>query len=425
MRTLAAVCLALLLVPAARGQSPLGEALKDIPVAKHWIYDDFPKAVTEAKAANKPLMVVIRCVPCPPGKTLDMAVATPDKDLEEIEKKFVCVRLIQTNNIDLSLFQYDYDMSWSSMFLTPDLTVLGRYGTRAGNQANSDTYLSTAAFAKSAQRALDLFKAYPGNKAALAAKTGPKPEYASGNKIPGLTERPDVATMRQNCIHCHMLKEHALRAKWQAGTLTKNDLYVFPLPQNIGLTIDKDDGLLVSAVAAGSPAEKAGLMAGDSLTAINKQPLISIADMQWALNAAPSDGTLEVQFQRGGQALTKSVALSGEWKKSDLSWRSSSWLALRQGVKFDALTAEERAARKIDDGKLALLVRGLFGQGGPKVQQAGLKQNDVIVAVDGKSDPLSESEFLVALRLNHGPKDSVKLTVLRGNEQKELTIPLW
>lgn len=427
MRTLLALATCLTIAPLHAATSPLGEALKDIPVADHWIYDDFPKAVAEAKSGNKPLLVVIRCVPCPPGKTLDVAVATPDKDLAEIEKQFVCVRLIQTNNIDLSLFQYDYDMSWSSMFLTPDLEVLGRYGTRAGSQANSDTYLSAAAFAKSAQRALDLFKGYPGNKAELAAKKGKQPEYTSANKIPGLTNRPSVATMRQECIHCHMVKEFALRAKWEAGKLTKDDLFVFPLPQSIGLVMDKDDGLLLQGIVAGSPAEKAGLVKGDVLAAINGQPLISMSDIQWALNAAPNNGTLEVKFRRNGETLARSLTLAGEWKNTDIAWRASSWYGLRHGLKVDPLTAGEKANRKIDADKLALAVKNIYApQGKPNVvQQAGLRTNDVIVAVDGKTDSMSESEFLVGLRLNHGPKDSVKLTILRGSERQELTIPMW
>jgi len=52
-------------------QSELGKSVKDFPVAAHWIYDDLAKAKAEAKESGKPLLVVLRCVPCPPGKTLD------------------------------------------------------------------------------------------------------------------------------------------------------------------------------------------------------------------------------------------------------------------------------------------------------------------------------------------------------------------
>ncbi len=428
MRTLFPLCLALICLAPLHAQSPLGESLKDIPVADHWIYDDFPKAVAQAKAENKPLLVVIRCVPCPPGKTLDIAVMTPDKELAAIEQQFVCVRLIQTNNLDLALFQYDYDMSWASMFLTPDLAVLGRYGTRAGSQANSDTYLSKAGFAKAAERALALFKDYPNNAAELAAKKGTKPQYTKPSEIPGLSDRPGVATVRQNCVHCHMLKEFGLRAKWEAGKLTKDDLYLYPLPQNIGLTIDKHDGLLVASVAAGSPADKAGLKAGDTLAAIGTQSLISMADIQWALNAAPSDGSLTVKIVRGGQPQVKTLALSGDWKKSDIAWRASSWYGLRHGVKFDPLSPADKEKRGLSAEQLALLIRNIYspqGKGPHAVLRAGLKQNDVIVAVDGQTQAMNESDFIVYLRTAHGPGESVKFTILRGDQRRELTIPLW
>jgi serine protease Do len=406
-------------------KTPLGESIKDIDVAPHWIYDDWSKAQAEAKSTGKPLLVVIRCVPCPPGRTLDGQVMMPEGDLERLEKEFVCVRLIQTNGLDLKTFQYDYDMSWSAMFLNADLTIYGRYGSRAASGAGSDNLLTVAAFTRAAERALSLHKKYPENKEALAAKTGPAPEYAVPEKTPGLTDKPTPATTRQNCIHCHMVKEFAIRAKWEAGKLTEKDLYVFPMPERVGLTLDLADGLLVKSVQDRSAAATAGLKAGDQLVSLGGQPLVSTADVQWVLNAAPATTELPVTFRRGEETLEKVLKLSGDWKEYDIGWRASSWYGLRQGVKFEPLPAAERASRGLKENELALVVKGLFGKGGPKVQQAGLKQGDVIVAVDGKSEPLSESDFLVYLRTQHGPKDSVKFTIFRGKERQDLTVPLW
>jgi hypothetical protein len=411
--------------PAAAEPSELGKSLKDIPVADHWIYDDLPRAVAEAKSSGKPLLVVLRCVPCPPGKALDERVMMPDKELAEIERQFVCLRVIQTNGLDLGVFQYDYDQSWAAMFLNADMTVYGRYGTRAASGPQSDGLLSQGGFQHAAERALALHKAYPGNKAQLAAKSGAKPEYKTPTEIPGLTDRPAKATVRQQCIHCHMVKEFAMRAKWEAGKLTKDDLYVYPMPERIGLTMDVEDGLLVKTVAAGSPAAKAGLASGDELLSMASQPLVSTADIQWALHRLPNESSLPVAIRRQGQSQTKTVSLAGDWKKSDIGWRASSWYGLRHGVKTEPLPAAEKSSRGIKDGGLALVVKGLHGKGGPKVQAAGLRMNDVIVAVDGKSEALSESDFLAHLRLNHGPEDKVRLTVLRGDDRKELTIPLW
>jgi hypothetical protein len=135
-------------------RSPLGVSLKDIEVADHWIYDDWPAAQAEAKKTGKPILAVIRCVPCPPGKDLDLKVMQPGEELAELEKQFVCVRIIQTNRLDLKLFQYDYDMSWAAMFMKADGTIYGRYGSRESSGKGSDSILSAFAFAKQPRRAL-------------------------------------------------------------------------------------------------------------------------------------------------------------------------------------------------------------------------------------------------------------------------------
>jgi hypothetical protein len=403
----------------------LREILKDIPTADHWIYDDLPKAIAEAKETGKPLMVVVRCVPCPPGRTLDQQVMQPDKALERLEKQFVCVRVIQTNGLDLKTFQYDYDMSWSGLFLNADLTIYGRYGTRNASGPGSDTLLSQAAFRKAAERALALHKEYPANREALAAKTGGEPAYARPELTPGLTDKGSKATSKQNCIHCHMVKEFAMRAKWEQGTLAESDLYVYPQPRQIGLELDLNDGLRVKSVAQKSPAAKAGIKFGDQFLTLSGQPLVSTADIQWVLHNAPNETTLKGTVERGGKPVEVTLELSGDWKKSDIAWRASSWYGLRQGVKFDPLLEVEKSNRGIRGDGLALVVKGLFGKGGPKVQQAGLKQGDVIVAVDGKTDAMTEGDFLAYLRLTHGPGESVKLTILRGAARSEVTVPLW
>jgi serine protease Do len=406
-------------------KTPLGEALKDIDVADHWIYDDWPLGLARSKQTGKPLLVVLRCVPCPPGKTLDIAVMQPDKSLEELEKKFVCVRIIQANRLDLDLFQYDYDMSWAAMFLNSDGTIYGRYGSRDVSGPQSDALLSVTAFRRAAERALALHAGYPANKSQLALKTGPKASYALATQIPGLTERPTEAATRQQCIHCHMVKEFALRAKWQAGKLTAADLFVFPQPTNIGLTTDLDDGLLVTAVTAGSPAAAAGLIPGDELVSLGGQPLISLADIQWALNAAPTEGKLPVTIHRDGKLLDKTVALHAGWRKSDIAWRASSWYGLRQGLKTEPLEADQKVAHGLAPNSLALVVKNLYGKSATALPAAGVKKDDIIVAIDGQTTAMTESEFLVHLRLNHGPNDAVKLTILRDGQRHDLSVPMW
>ncbi|MEQ8787416.1 MAG: Trx7/PDZ domain-containing (seleno)protein [Pirellulaceae bacterium] len=421
---LVTACL-LLVASVATAKTPLGEALKDIDVADHWIYDDLPKAVAEAKSSGKPLMIVLRCVPCPPGRSLDAKVMQPAGELADVEKQFVCVRIIQTNSLNLDLFQYDYDMSWSAMFMSADGAIYGRYGTRSAGGPGSDKHLSPVGFRLAAERALALHDDYPANREQLAGKRGEPGEYRRPTEIPGLTDRPATATTRQNCIHCHMVKDYAIRAKWEAGRLTEKDLWVYPMPQQIGMTMDDEQGLKVKSVESGSPAGKAGIAAGDELVSISGQPLISLADIQWVLHNTPSDAELAVVVSRNGATQSKTLSLSGDWKKADIAWRPSTWYGLRQGVKIEPLTAQEKAARGLDAEQLALQVKGLFGKGGPKLKQAGLRQNDVIVAVDGKTDAMTETDFLVYLRLERGPKDRITFSVLRDGGRSDVTLPVW
>ena len=48
---------------ALHAQTALQKALGDTQVASHWIYDDFDKALEQAKATGKPVLALLRCVP--------------------------------------------------------------------------------------------------------------------------------------------------------------------------------------------------------------------------------------------------------------------------------------------------------------------------------------------------------------------------
>ena len=55
--------LALLSTVSLQAQNRLRKSLVDDQVAAHWIYDDYAKAVAQAKATGKPILALLRCVP--------------------------------------------------------------------------------------------------------------------------------------------------------------------------------------------------------------------------------------------------------------------------------------------------------------------------------------------------------------------------
>jgi hypothetical protein len=337
--------------------------------------------------------------------------------LEPLEKRFVCVRLLTINDIDLGMFQFDYDLTWCVFFLNADGTIYGRYGTRAGGGKDSTTHVSVASFRKTMRRVLDLHRGYPANKALLAGKRGPKPEYRTPKEVPILE--------RHHCIECHQVREGVLRSKWQEKRLTAADVWDYPLPENVGLTMDVDDGLRVKAVAAGSPAAQAGVAVGDDLVALDGQRLVSQADVQWVLHGVGAEARLVAALDRGGKELRATLVLRGPWREADLSWRRSTGLGLRYGLLVDPLSAAEKRRRDVPADGLALRVKAMAEPRAAPLVQAGLRVGDVIVAVDGKGGAMTESRFLAYVRLHHPRGDRVRLTVLRDNERRVVTVPMW
>src|SRR5215813_6927911 len=97
----------------------------------YWIYNDVPKAFAEAKRTGKPIIAVLRCIPCVECVKLDDDLIDADARMKPLLAQFVRVRIVSTNGLDLSLFQFDTDQSFAVFLFAPDGTILGRFGTRS------------------------------------------------------------------------------------------------------------------------------------------------------------------------------------------------------------------------------------------------------------------------------------------------------
>src|SRR5262245_39542541 len=150
-----------------------------------WIYNDLAKGIAEAKQSGKPILVVLRCLPCEECVKLDDDLVHEDKRVRSLLEQFVRVRIVSTNGLDLSLFQFDYDQSFAAFLLNADGAIYGRYGTRSHRTAWSDD-VSIDGLARALEGALDLHRGYPGNKAMFAARRGPAPLAATPEQLPQL-----------------------------------------------------------------------------------------------------------------------------------------------------------------------------------------------------------------------------------------------
>lgn len=414
--------------PTARDQKILDDKQK-IENDGYWIYSDIPKAFAEAKASGKPIVVVLRCIPCIECVQLDDNMVTNDPRLRPLLDKFVRVRVVSTNGLDLAQFQCDTDQSFAVFLLNADGTVYGRFGTRS-HKRNWVGDVSIDGMAKALAGALELHAEYPLTKAILAGKRGPTPEFATPEKFPTLRNEftnkiQYEGNVARSCIHCHQIGD-ARKAYYRqkAEPMPEDVLFPYPHPKSLGLVLDPKERATVTSVAAGSLAEAAGFRAGDAIRSMNGQPLLSMADVQWVLHRTPATGgSITAIVGRNGNIETMTLNLPNGWRRNDdISWRASSWGLRRMatgGMVLEQLPIEERK-----EG-LPLRVR-FVGSFGPNVaaKNAGVEIGDLIQSWDGKTDFTRETDVLAHGVLTHKPGDKIPVKLLRAGKTIEVTIPM-
>src|SRR5205823_6075100 len=109
--------------------------------SQNWIYNDLAQGIRAARETHKPLMAVFRCIPCEACQEFDDDVARRDPIIRDLLDEFICVRIVQANTMDLSHFQFDFDLSFAVFFLDADLTIYGRFGTRSHRPEEEDISL--------------------------------------------------------------------------------------------------------------------------------------------------------------------------------------------------------------------------------------------------------------------------------------------
>ena len=176
-----------------------------------WTYNDLDRGIAEAKKTNKPLLVVLRCIPCEACSKFDKKLTLErNNEVHDLLDKFVCVRIVQANNLDLSLFQFDYDQSFHALFMNPDRTIYGRFGTRSAREEDEDMTMHGLRAAMLA--VLKIHSDYPANRASLAGKQGQPVEYRVPEEFPDLKGKyTDKLNYEGNvvasCIHCHQIRD--------------------------------------------------------------------------------------------------------------------------------------------------------------------------------------------------------------------------
>jgi hypothetical protein len=425
-------------VPAAR--AALEEAVKipsfqktSVPSRVRW-EEDLRKALKEAKEQNRPVFVTMRCLPCRSCSDFDKDVLEGGEDLDPLLLQFLTVRLTSAKDVDLNLlpmaqFQ-DLDTSWWGWFLSPEGRVYGVFG---GRDAAGDAHRTTKkALIETLKRVLDHH--YDPRRPGWDID-GPAPDLSHNattpTDLPGYTNWVNTGDRKehvqsQGCIHCHQVQEIMHRGAMDLGKFDKHkDLDIWPLPENTGLTIDKDVGVLIKSVKDGSAAAIAGLKTGDVLGAAAGRRLFSQADFRAALQRLPMTGaaSIDLVYLRSGEIQRATMQLPEGWRKGVNSWR----ISFTEGMfgafpgfwANDGTSRRERLGLAKDTMAVAPFLPNdeKFRQSSA-VYKAGLRGSDTIVAVNGESPNLVGRPWIHWFRMKFEPGDEVRLTVMDQKGQK-------
>jgi serine protease Do len=319
------------------------------------------------------------------------------------------VRLLRITGLDLNVFEFDWDLTWACFFMNSQGKVYGRYGGRDARGADTRNTLAGLRYAMRA--ALEAHGRDPNVR--------PETRAAQALHIETL---PAARFYRNGCIHCHQAKEILREERKNAGTWNRDELWTYPLPENIGVTLDLDRGNVVRAVAEKSPAQRVGIQTGDMLQRLNGIPVSSFADAQYALHKAPAKGSIEVAWLRERETRSGKLDLEKGWKKTNITWRPSLLDLLPSLPLFgDDLTPKEKKALGLSEKRLA------FRQDNPvhsQARAAGVQEKDVIIGIDDLKMEMTMEDFLGYIRRNHLIGDRVTLNIVRAGKRIDLPMKL-
>jgi hypothetical protein len=397
--------------------------------SRDWIYNNLAEGVRVARETHKPLMVVFRCIPCEACQEFDDDVARRDPIIRDLLDQFVCVRVVQANTMDLTHFQFDFDLSFAVFFLDADLTIYGRFGTRSDRPEEQD--LSLEGLRQAMAEALRMHRNAAAVKPSLAGKQVKWSRFPTPRDYPELSGRyraelDYAGSVARSCIHCHQIRDAQRRLIRSSGERFSDEvLYPYPDPEVVGLTMNPKAMAQIERVAAGSSADRDGFRPGDAIVALDGQPLLSIADIQWVLHNAPATAKLPARVRRDGTRIDLTMTLHDGWRRGNISWRPTSW-QLRQmglgGMKLDELKDEDRRQAELPSDRMALKIAHVGESGEHAIaKRAGLRRGDIIVSFDEIDRRMTESQLLdYTLRQKHRG-DRVGVMVLRDGMGKTLS----
>jgi S1-C subfamily serine protease len=171
-----------------------------------------------------------------------------------------------------------------------------------------------------------------------------------------------------------------------------------------------DEGVLITEIQEDSPAEKAGLEAGDVIVRIGDDDIEDTEDLQDELSDYEGGDKVQVGYVREGKEASVEVEIE------DPSERFYSYRGYL-GVYLQDLNDQLMEYFNVEKG---VLVKEVVEDS--PAEKAGIKAGDVIIRFDGEE--VEDSEGLTEEVRDHDPEDEVEVVVVRDKKQKTIKVTL-
>jgi Do/DeqQ family serine protease len=146
------------------------------------------------------------------------------------------------------------------------------------------------------------------------------------------------------------------------------------------LNLPNAQGAFVYGIFRGSPADKAGILPGDMITAINEQKLKDSTDLLVAVGNMNPGSTATLDIDRDGTPMNVTLKVGARADQKQLEAEANKvW----PGFSVVKITADIRQQLNLGN-TTADLVIGAVDQGGP-ANVAGLQAGDLVTKVNGKA----------------------------------------
>jgi Do/DeqQ family serine protease len=189
----------------------------------------------------------------------------------------------------------------------------------------------------------------------------------------------------------------------------KGDTVTGDIASSLGMA--RPQGVLVSDVYPGGPADKAGVKTGDVITSLNDQPLNDAAALNYQINLLSPGDSVSAQLLRGGKSITvslKAEAPSANPPKDERLLKGENPFAGAKVVNLSPAVADELGIDPFSAPK-GVMISGIWGGYAANV---GLQPGDIIRAVNGRT--ISTTADLAAAV--QAGANRWRITIVRGGQ---------